>query len=259
MKKIKITSIGIFVVGIIFSQSVFGIENNLPKFDANYSSSYIEWSNLPNEEKQNTIIPKTYVTEVPKSVLNKYKNKRKQMNLLVELKSIKQVGNILELLTANSSDSYYNLKDHMNIVAKNQAGTNLCWAVSIATVLETNIALKSGSTELMDFSERHMEYATSRTFTDGINEKGFNRDVGEGGLPVMGLAYLTNGQGAVLESDMPFVNNEEIINLSEINKPVNTVVTEYRVLPNIGKEYNSDGTVTYTKENGTEYSRTRGK
>ena len=47
---------------------------------------------------------------------------------------------------------------------------------------------------------------------DGINPEGFNREIGKGGIPICGLAYLTNGQGAVLEANMPFENNENKIN-----------------------------------------------
>ena len=38
-------------------------------------------------------------------------------------------------------------------------------------------------------------------------------------------AYLTNGVGAVLESDMPFEDNEDLIDISELNnKTVQTQV-----------------------------------
>ena len=56
--------------------------------------------------------------------------------------------------------------------------------------------------KVYDFSERHMDYATSKTFKDAKNTKGFAREVGDGGLLVTGLAYLTNGQGAVLEEQV---------------------------------------------------------
>ena len=67
---------------------------------------------------------------------------------------------------------------------------------SVLKSMETNIALESGVTELRDFSERHMDYSLIKTFTDGTNPNALNREAGDGGLPIMGLAYLTNGSGS---------------------------------------------------------------
>ena len=70
-----------------------------------------------------------------------------------------------------------------------------------------------------------MEYATSYTFKDGVNKNGYNRKVGAGGNKYLAISYLTNGTGAILESDMPFENNENTIELSQIqNKKVQTQV-----------------------------------
>ena len=104
-----------------------------------------------------------------------------------------------------------------------------------------------------------MDYATSKTFLDGINPEGFNREIGKGGIPICGLAYLTNGQGAVLEANMPFENNENKINLSEIDKPVDTIVTDYVILPRINKRYERDSSgntisVKYYNSAGNEYT-----
>ena len=125
--------------------------------------------------------------------------------------------------------------------------------------METNIAISTQSRELKNFSERHMDYATSKTFLDGINPEGFNREIGKGGIPICGLAYLTNGQGAVLEANMPFENNENKINLSEIDKPVDTIVTDYVILPRINKRYERDSSgntisVKYYNSAGNEYT-----
>ena len=69
--------------------------------------------------------------------------------------------------------------------------------------------------DIPDFSERHMDYSTSKTFEDGINENGYKREIGVGGLPIMGLSYLVNGTGAVLEEKMPFENSEDKIKLKD--------------------------------------------
>ena len=42
----------------------------------------------------------------------------------------------------------------------------------------------------------------------------------------MGLSYLSNGTGAVLEQDMPFEDNENQILLSAIDKKADTTITD---------------------------------
>lgn len=253
--KLKTICITTFLAGIIFSSSALATDSDiLTDFDINYTNSYMEWMDLEDEEKEVTKIPKTYSAELPDSILEEYTIEEQAPSILRDLILGNSVGNKLEEVSASVSDSYFNLSNYMNITVKNQQSTNLCWAFAMLSSLETNIALTSGSTELPDFSERHMGYATSRTFIDGINESGFDIEVNSGGLPVMALAYLTNGQGAVLEEDMPFEDNENQISLSEIEKQVDTTVTGYATLPTLSKEFNSDGTVKYSNGVGTYYT-----
>ncbi len=153
----------------------------------------------------------------------------------------------------------FSLADKLDIRVESQGITNECWAFSTIKSLETNIAIKENSRTLSDFSERHMSYATSKLFLDGVNENGFDKNVGDGGLLVEGLAYLTNGQGAVVEEYMPFENNEVLISLDSINKPVDTVVNDYYIFPIINKKYTYDNSgntisVKYLKADGTEYT-----
>lgn len=50
-----------------------------------------------------------------------------------------------------------------------------------------------------------MVYATNRVFANNeINEYGFNKGASDGGNYYLASAYLTNGQGAIEESQMPF-------------------------------------------------------
>lgn len=160
-----------------------------------------------------------------------------------------------------AKDKMFSLLDELDLRIENQGITEECWAFSAIKSLETNIALKNGTRTLEDFSERHLDYATSKLFIDGQNNNGFNRIVGQGGLLVEALAYLTNGQGAVLESNMPFENNEKIISIDSINRPVDTIVNDYYTLPSISKkyEYDSDGNTAFVKyfnSDGKEYSLT---
>lgn len=48
------------------------------------------------------------------------------------------------------------------------------------------------------------------------NKHGYNRKVGSGGSYQISTSYLTNRSGAILESEMPFENNEDIIDINKI-------------------------------------------
>lgn len=252
-EKVKAIVAGTFLASFIFSSSVFASDVD---FELRTTEEYKAWENLSIEEKQETIMPNTFDIDVPDSILSSYEI-NKVPSMLNQL--LGNVDTSLDNVSAAITDSRYNIADNLNMRVEHQGSTTECWAFSLLKSVETNIALTSGVTELSDFSERHMDYATSRTFLDGTNEAGFQREVGNGGLLVVGLAYLTNGQGAVLESDMPFEDNEEKINLEEINKPVDTIVNDYSILPTIHKTYTKDSAgnttaVKYTKSDGTEYT-----
>ena len=58
--------------------------------------------------------------------------------------------------------------------------TNTCWAFASLGMLESHLGLQdynnNQSAAVYDFSERHMQYATTRVFKNGeINKKGFNK------------------------------------------------------------------------------------
>ena len=76
------------------------------------------------------------------------------------------------------SSTEFDLRSRIDISVKNQKSTQGCWTFSSMTALETNLNLLKN--EVFDFSERHMEYATSRYFKDGENLLGHNRTVGTG-------------------------------------------------------------------------------
>lgn len=168
-----------------------------------YTEEYKEWLELSDEEKEGLIMPRMY--DIPKTTVQT-KN---------PLKMARNLGS--QLLSSYSLRSYI----PENVVIKNQENTNLCWAFASIAALETNLALKNyynGVTaKVYDFSERHMEYATSRVFANNqINEKGFNRTVGSGGNRNIYIPYFTNGLGAINEEEMPFEDNEDTIYISEI-------------------------------------------
>ena len=180
-----------------------------------YSDEFKEWLKLSDEEKSKVVMPRMYDVKYSK------KNSRNLLNLV---------------RTARASlDSRFSLKDLIpeNLVIRNQQQTNLCWAIATLSSLETNLALSNykqgiNLSKVYDFSERHMEYATTREFADGaINEKGYNRKLGSGGAYQFSFSYLTNGTGAIPESEMPFENNEDTIDISEIQgKTVSSEVSD---------------------------------
>lgn len=220
-KKVFLISVIIFV-WITLSNITFASSTVMSTVE--YSDMYKAWLALPEEERANTIEPIMFSTKyVPgnKSILEK-------------MKTI-----MLRTVSAYNLESSYNLKNDININIKNQQETNTCWAFSMASILETNIAKTTkddiGIVEEVEFSTRHMEYATSKTFEGGeINPEANNREVGTGSNDLVALAYLTRGVGPILETDMPFENNSDKIPLSEIqNKTTAKKIDEYIFFPNI--------------------------
>lgn len=166
----------------------------------------------------------------------------------------------------NNLESYFCLKDETeipeNVIVKNQMTTGSCWAFATMSSLETNLALKNKYNGVKalpyNFSERHLEYATSRTFSDGINPNSFNRAVGGGSWNVAS-AYLTNGLGAINESDMPFEDNENVISLSEIQgKTVTSQVYDTIEFPSATPETVTNEMINqiknHIKNNGAVYA-----
>ena len=166
------------------------------------SEEYEKYLELSDEEKEKVIEPLMY--DIPKT----------SPKITSPLK-------VAKMLKA-TADTKYSLKDVIpdNIVVKNQQTTNSCWTFASLGMLESTLALmnyKNGINPIVyDFSERHMEYATSDTFKDGTNKNGFHRKVDSGGNSNTFEAYLTNGTGAISEKEMPFENNIDLIELSKI-------------------------------------------
>lgn len=198
-KKCLLLQIVIFLIVVLFSCKVFATDN---METIEFSEDYKKYLELSDEEKEKVIAPRMY--NIPKTT--------------------RVVTNPLKLakLLGATVDTTYSLREVIpaNMVIKDQQQTNSCWAFSSIGMLESTLALndyKNGKSPIVyDFSERHMEYATSYTFKDGVNKNGFNRKVGTRGIYKFALAYLTNGMGAISENEMPFENNTDLIELSKI-------------------------------------------
>ena len=142
------------------------------------------------------------------------------------------------------ASSSYDMRNYITIRVKNQKSSSSCWTFSTLNVLETNLALTQK--DYIDFSERHMNYATSKTFLDGINPLGYEREVNNGGNPIIGLSYMTRGSGPILEENMKFSEVEDKINLADIEgKKVEKKIEEYVMFPSINKVKQVDGTLVY--------------
>ena len=139
----------------------------------------------------------------------------------------------------------FDLREHISIPVQDQKSTQYCWTFASNTVLQTNLLLTKKET--FDFSERHMEYATSKTFSDGINNLAHNREVNSGGNERVAMAYYTSGRGPVLETEMPFSISQNPIALAEIEgKTVQKKITDYIAFPEILKTKDETGNITYT-------------
>ena len=201
---IKILFIFILTLLLGSKSLASNIANSLQPVD--YTDDFKKWLELSEEEKRNTMQPRLYGITASSS----------------------QTQNPFFRALRAYTDPRYSLKDTIstNLVIRNQMQTNSCWAFATLSSLETNLAMtdykKGASAKVYDYSERHMEYATSKYFLDNAtNPRGYNRTANDGGQWYTAISYLTNGQGAIAESEMPFQNSTTLINLSEIqNKAV---------------------------------------
>lgn len=222
-----------YLISIVLIMLILGITN--VSNATIISDRYTRWSQLSKAEKNNSIQPNMYSININEGIKDSNKNKFSKLK--------------------DSLQEKYFLKDNIKVNVKNQQTTNTCWAFSAISCLETNITIKSKK-ESQLYSARHMDYATSKTFKNNvINPMGFNRELKNGGNPVIAFTYFVNGTGPVLEKDMPFENNENQIDIKEINKKVSKKVLDYTEFPSIYKEYDANGKLNkYTDGGEEEYS-----
>lgn len=128
---------------------------------------------------------------------------------LIEPSFCKREGNI-KIKTFETvkgiSDTVYSSLD-LNIVSKvkNQGNTNACWAFSGASLIET-AAMKEGFSEI-DLSERHINMMSTYNayLNNKVNISGYNRNANDGGNYSYVASYIFRGDGAILESDFPYI------------------------------------------------------
>lgn len=227
MKKIISLLIALLVTFSFWTvQAKSEVEENTTTIE--YSEDYKAWLNLSEEDKKSTLEPRKY------DIVTKKDN-------ISYLKEMDNVFKIQQLLRANLS-AKYDLKDIIpeNVKIRNQMQTNSCWAFATIGVLESHLGLKDKNSSkpvvAYDFSEKHMNYGTAKSaFLDGkTNEYGFAKEVSDGGNFYLATQYMANGLGAIDESDLPFVNSEEDIDISEIqNKEVKTTLYDTVEFPSL--------------------------
>lgn len=235
MKKlIKSSKIGIalltFTIGLCFCKSVYA-SDEINITARPISEKYIQWTETSEEERKYTIEPRTYTKNIEDSNFNGYEYRAITRSL--------------------GASSKYNLRDSINLKIKDQMDTEQCWAFATTTQLESYMAKINRKN--VEYSARHIEYSTTKTFADGVNSNGYNRELNSGGNFYISYGYLTSGQGPILEADMPFENTTKKINLSEIqNKTVQAQLKEYKIFPSVYKEKNGSNITYYNGESGTE-------
>ncbi len=182
------------------------------------SEAFKEWEKLSDLQKQTAIMP-PYCEKENDGISNVVLKFKDNFNVIYDAKSL---------------PSRFDIRDKSYRTGiRDQKSTGACWAFSVTTGLEIFADIKLGKDDV--YSPRHIEYASTRKFKDEfMNEFGYNRNVGDGGNFYMSSSYLANGVGPIPESEMPFEDNEEPINISEIkNKTqlldVNNIVLNYGI------------------------------
>ncbi len=209
--------------------------------EADYSAAYLDWLELDDEQKQNSIMPRKY-----KIIIN-------EDTPINPIKSANLLGASLE--------SRFNLNSYIgeNMTIRDQGKFGACWAFASTASLESNLALRDyqnkRAKKVYDFSEMHMIYATSTSFLN--NERPsikFNRKASKGGSAKIAEAYFTNGTGPIEEKYMPYDDTAGDINIEEIrNKVISAEITDIADFPatdSIGKENLKALMKNHIKNNG---------
>ena len=195
MKKKLLMSVIISIILIVNSYVLaFSLVEN-----TDYTEAYKKYLGASDEEKSlYTVIPNKFIYRESKENTNPVKT----MNLL-----------------GASNEKKYSLKDEIpnSVIIKDQKNLNICWGFATLSSLATNLGLKNKS-KAYDFSARHMDYASVKDTTEGVNTNPYGLNRVPGSMATWGVAtnYLTNGLGAVKESEMPLNYDTSLRSLVDI-------------------------------------------
>ncbi len=174
------------------------------------SKEYEAWMALSEEEKANSIEPRYCEDDYKKS---------KVASQLLEIDTFVDIKDNTHVINGSSIDqSRYNSYDY-NIVtpARNQKGTNSCWAFASLSAVETS-AIMDGLPETA-LSAKHIEYMVTRNaFTDYNNEYGFDRELDAGGNPYFAGSYFFRHDGPILETSMPYTEHHYMMKTTDLPK-----------------------------------------
>ncbi len=195
----------LFLISLLLCDKVWAVEAVLT--ECKMSNNYKEWLQLSDEEKANTIEPAYCDTSANQTSIA-------AQGLISKVNTMFAIQNDTDELPSS-----YNASKGYNYKVKDQLGTGDCWAFATTSIIEMVAKRIYGPQTITVLSPRHIDYMSSRVFKNGkINEYGYNREVGTGGDFLMASNYLANGSGPVLESDMPFKEKKDLIDISELDK-----------------------------------------
>lgn len=204
---------------LLYNSKVFANDINNVKFESpEFSSEYKNYINLSDEQKAKTIEPSMYNPKI---------------NYIGSSNPTYYSKYISAMVTgATSIPSNFDLRNILskeNMTVKNQSPLESCWAFANTASAETTLALSdyyaNKNPTTYDFSEKHLDYLTSKQSVTG-NPYGINRKVGTMGSYQLSDSYYMNGLGPVAEKDFPFNGSTETINYSSVSN-INRTATVY--------------------------------
>ena len=220
MKRIKI--ILVFLILISITGISLATTDKISQIEK--SAEFEKWENLSEGERENSIQPPYTDLSIEDSM------KKSEYNKLIS------VGD-------SELGSYYKTT---GCIVKNQQHSNLCWAFSFTSALESSISKKYNKTST-EFSPLYIDYNASNIFT---------KHIGDGAMFEVALGTATSKYGSEYESNMPFstyyneeTNSGDDFYLSYNNVNPSTLQSRIKInkthsFANIFKSY-SDGTITY--------------
>ena len=223
--KILLTLIVFIMLSTLIVTSISAANTTENKFlhaTTKTNPKYLEWQELSDNEKKNTIMPMPYEIKLKDSI------KRSTYNLMTS-----------SAFNSDNIGADYDLREILaEIIVKDQKQTGDCWAFSSTSMIETTLAKKYGTAEEM--SPMHLEYYVNQNF---------NKPVGDGANTALTFAYLASGKGPAHENDFPFSSvysetdnlkaNYYLKESSEVTltQEVRAQMTESTIFANIYKTY----------------------
>lgn len=202
MRNLLIASL-IITCQFFFVSSVFA-EKIITMTECEYTDEYIEWLNLPSNQKNKTITPPVCKTDE-----SFYKpNLNEKNNSLGDANSEK-----FDLRDVNGN-SYVT-------PGRSQGNFGNCWAFARIATLESNILVKG--LQEQDFSEAHLDIATQNYLLP------INRTFSDGGDQIYVSAYLFDRIGPILESEVPYSILTDVKNGTKSKNVIDGYTSKYIV------------------------------